>query len=639
MKKKIAVFANGWMNEYLTIVIDGMKKYMEEDNIDIFIFLNYAAYNETMENNAGEINIIRLPNLEDFDGVIVFGNIMNSEEAIELIKNRVKEVGIPAISLERDLYGMDYIGASNYPGMYELAEHLIVEHDVRNAVFLGGPRGNEESDERLRAVRDAFEKHGMELADEDIYYGDFSYVRSIEIAKQIMDNRTKRPQAIICANDYGAMGVIIALEEYKLEVPEDIIVTGFDYVNKGQIFSPSLTTVNRDWEKLGYQCMKHLIAKIRGDKIERKEMLSTSLYVGESCGCSRNHEGYEQRKRFCRNGFQNEMDNITFEWSINDMEQALADTNGLDKIYNTCATYFPKHRDLVGDNYYIIGEEEFSRGVMNNDIALRKTGYSKKMSVVLAMEHGEVKKYYDFQSNQLVPGYAPDDKSNHYFLFLPMHYRDNSFGYMIFKDNMTMLDNQLLFTWMSRVNQNLEKFRQNQKLDVLNKQLMELYTKDSLTGLYNRFGQECIGTPMFCKIRERGRNCLIMFADVNRMKNINDHYGHLQGDLALRAVANVLKESIREDWIGIRYGGDEFLIIGECENKEMADSVQARIENKLHNISSKMELPYELTVSVGYQLAEPTTKLSLIELIRKADEEMYIIKQHTYRNEMDNDKK
>ena len=72
MKKKVAVFANGWSNEYLELTIEGMRKRADEENIDLFVFVNYSAGEDDNErDNIGERGMFTLPNLSRFDGVAV----------------------------------------------------------------------------------------------------------------------------------------------------------------------------------------------------------------------------------------------------------------------------------------------------------------------------------------------------------------------------------------------------------------------------------------------------------------------------------------------------------------------------------------------------------------------------------------
>lgn len=462
MKRKIALFANGWNGEYLSIILSGIQQCALEENLDLFLFINYAAYSDSKENTRGENHIFHLPELSGFDGAVVFGNILHSEEAITLINKKIADAGIPAISLERELPNMDYIGACNYPGMYELAEHLMTKHSIKNAVYLGGPKEHAESKERLQAVRDAFQKYGTDIAEENIYYGDFSSAKAVELTKQIINEQKKLPDVIICANDYSAMGAVIALEQMEISVPERILVTGFDGVEMGQIFYPSITTVGREWDKMGYRCIRHLLKQINGQNVKSKEVLHTKFAKAESCGCGINRKNLNRRKCFCREGYQTDMENITFEWSINDMEQAFSDTNGIKKMDQTLETYFQQHSELTGEDFYMIFEEGFGMEDRGSK-AVSKSSYGEKMHVALAIEQGKIKKHAEFLSKQLVPGYNGKDDQSHIFAFLPMHYREKPFGYLVFKDNIKMISNQRMFTWMSRLNRELEWFRQREE--------------------------------------------------------------------------------------------------------------------------------------------------------------------------------
>ena len=94
-----------------------------------------------------------------------------------------------------------------------------------------------------------------------------------------------------------------------------------------------------------------------------------------------------------------------------------------------------------------------------------------------------------------------------------------------------------------------------------------------MTGLRNRTGFDALALPYLLDCQKQGKNSAIVFADVNKMKTINDMYGHLQGDLALCTVAEAIKKSLPRNWIAVRYGGDEFLMVGECSDTEEAEEI------------------------------------------------------------------
>ena len=76
MKKKIAVFTNGWNDEYLDFALEGIYDTASKHNIDVFVFLDYTSYEKSKENIIGELNILNLPDLSEFDGVLLLGNTL-----------------------------------------------------------------------------------------------------------------------------------------------------------------------------------------------------------------------------------------------------------------------------------------------------------------------------------------------------------------------------------------------------------------------------------------------------------------------------------------------------------------------------------------------------------------------------------
>ena len=67
MKRKVAAFANGWSDEYLMVAIEGIQRCARENDIDVYVFLEYASNNREDENVQGELNLLRLPTLSDYD--------------------------------------------------------------------------------------------------------------------------------------------------------------------------------------------------------------------------------------------------------------------------------------------------------------------------------------------------------------------------------------------------------------------------------------------------------------------------------------------------------------------------------------------------------------------------------------------
>jgi diguanylate cyclase (GGDEF)-like protein len=124
-----------------------------------------------------------------------------------------------------------------------------------------------------------------------------------------------------------------------------------------------------------------------------------------------------------------------------------------------------------------------------------------------------------------------------------------------------------------------------------------------------------------------------MFADINDLKLINDRYGHVFGDKAIITVSGGIKESIRNDnAIGIRYGGDEFLIIAANANRKYAEDIRRSIISYIEKENRLGINPVKFSVSIGYVLTDPKSDKSVTDYVDEADKLMYKIKNEYHRN-------
>ena len=100
-----------------------------------------------------------------------------------------------------------------------------------------------------------------------------------------------------------------------------------------------------------------------------------------------------------------------------------------------------------------------------------------------------------------------------------------------------------------------------------------------------------------------------MVTDINRMKVINDKHGHLQGDTAIKIVASVIKACIPKKWKAVRYGGDEYVTIGEYEPQVDMEVLTQKIADNVRKYAEDLSLPFNLSVSVGYVIIDPNNRL------------------------------
>lgn len=156
-----------------------------------------------------------------------------------------------------------------------------------------------------------------------------------------------------------------------------------------------------------------------------------------------------------------------------------------------------------------------------------------------------------------------------------------------------------------------------------NRRLKELSITDELTGLYNwRHFNERLAIEV-ARNKRQNHPLSLIFLDVDSLKSFNDNYGHSGGNDVLKAIAQSINKSIRENVdSAYRFGGDEFAIILPEVNSEQAVKIAERIVENLSRSNFA-------DISISFGIAELSSDMNSETLIRYADSAMYISKHKT----------
>ena len=157
-------------------------------------------------------------------------------------------------------------------------------------------------------------------------------------------------------------------------------------------------------------------------------------------------------------------------------------------------------------------------------------------------------------------------------------------------------------------------------------ELAQLALKDDLTGLHNRRGFLALAKQQLRLARTMKQQLLLFFADVDGLKQINDRFGHHEGDHALRRTADSFKKTFRESDITARLCGDEFVALMIESPKRNAETISRRLQLNLTRCAVK-EPRYRLSLSIGVARFDPQTASSLQELMSQADKALYAQKR------------
>uniref|UniRef100_A0A832ML96 Diguanylate cyclase n=1 Tax=Eiseniibacteriota bacterium TaxID=2212470 RepID=A0A832ML96_UNCEI len=153
--------------------------------------------------------------------------------------------------------------------------------------------------------------------------------------------------------------------------------------------------------------------------------------------------------------------------------------------------------------------------------------------------------------------------------------------------------------------------------------LRSLSLVDDLTGLYNRRGFLAFGQQQLRVADRTGRELTVVFADLNGLKEINDRFGHAEGDRAIVEAAGALRATFRRSDVIGRLGGDEFAALALETSPSTVARLELRLAERIAALNRVAERPWTLAMSIGRARYDPQHPCSMEELIARADEAMY----------------
>ena len=273
---------------YQSGVWDGIKKVSLEKNVNVVAFVGGSLEISPNDQYEPMRNILyEIPRTTKIDGIIISGS-MCSYVSKEKAEKFVRSYGsIPIVSMLVLSSKVPAAIIDNRHGMRELATHLVEEHKFTRFAFVSGPVSNPEAKDRIAVFKSTLEEHGIELAKENVFPGSFDRESGENAVKKIIEKHGREIpyDAIVCVDDETAFGVIAALKEFGLSVPQNVAVTGFDNTDESKFTFPQLTTVNQPLRKLGEEALNLLLEKLDGKDVSGGVMLKTEMVKRHSCGC------------------------------------------------------------------------------------------------------------------------------------------------------------------------------------------------------------------------------------------------------------------------------------------------------------------------------------------------------------------
>ncbi|MBM7489557.1 LacI family transcriptional regulator [Micromonospora luteifusca] len=214
------------------------------------------------------------------DGIAVIGGTI-SESALLRLATMVPVVVLAG----RGPDAVSSVSVDNAPAMTRLTRHLLVDHGLRHLAFVGNPDGSPDVSERWAGFREAYQELDLTPPAEPVRVA-MQQPDGVLAAERLLVGRTA-PQAVVCANDEIAIGVLVGALGRGLRVPDDLVITGFDDAPMAALVSPSLTTVRQPIRDLAAEAARQILNAAADPRAATPEtiVLPTEFVVRRSCGC------------------------------------------------------------------------------------------------------------------------------------------------------------------------------------------------------------------------------------------------------------------------------------------------------------------------------------------------------------------
>lgn len=560
-KKRVGFVVGNYHTDHPSRLVHTIWELLRDEDVELRVFLGTesASFMKdfTMRSNLFDYQYASLCGYSVYERtdllIISAGTLCIYQNDIPLDEFLRHTPDIPMILMETDRVqggGISLI-ADNTQGLAGCVEHLITVHGKTRIGYVSGPDNNKDAEERFEGYRRTLEKYGIPLREEYIAHGDYSE-HVDEIVEELLD-RAPELEAIVSANDEMAISIYRVCRRRGLTVGKDIAVTGFDDILMARYMEPPLTTARQDYDAFSRAAAESAMKLLNGRKA--KSMRIPVPFIKRcSCGCAPDPSDKKEQvisggqaewirdlqrsKEYQHNSWIGSLMNREMLLEVDKPKQFFASIGSFLAYLETSRSYLCLFEHPI----------EVKQGTILD--------FPEKICVCMKQE-GRGYEGYDWDEAPMMYRNSDDEGFFMPGSFMTFLLFDEEYQYGVL--NAAIEPEKIDFYYML----SLDIGTSLRYMDLWAKQkryrdeLQAMARTDSLTGLNNRAGVINVCEDMIGRRTRRGG---VIMADLDHLKQINDTFGHHEGDAALMAVADIFLEATgtgaRAEAAGAAAGGE-----------------------------------------------------------------------------------
>ena len=602
---KICAFVGDLYRDYSAGIVRTLRERALERGHHIDVYGNCSVPSGNPLHAVGLKSILSLPPLKEYDGIILCSDTLTQGDMDkELIENLISTQDLPpVVSIRSADEGFYNIVPDNRQIMHDVAEYVIKKCKTDDIGFVTGRDDLIDSAERRAGFEDAMHEAGLEIREDMIFHGNYWVTQGPQTADFFIREDGSLPEAIICSNDYMALTLMDELTYRGYKLPDDVMITGIDDIDAAEMHIPSLTTSNIPEETLANSAMDTLEKILNNEQVDFYINVPGKLVLRESTRDVEERDVFDAYRK------------------LDIIRKTAFDVTRRFVILS--ATY---EDSITPEAYHRITMEELQNLGFFRRCYLCYFRENDRTVFGFFEEDGEIHLGdIPFPDDRLLPNQFIETDSG-IRIFLPIYYKNEVYGYGAFDINPESKEfvNEKLEFILMLLGQTINRTKLYSKLFAVS-DVMDLYVRDSLTGLYNRRGFENNISNFFDKDKKRKIPLAVASIDMDGLKHINDTYGHAAGDEAIKAIAACIGKATNKKEFAARMGGDEFEVVLVLDSPGRIGQFIRTLRKLIKEANTVNHYPYLLSASIG--TCELTEWTNLLECMNKADKAMYLEKK------------
>ncbi len=635
-RKKVAVFSPNIYEPMTHAIQEGISKAALELGIKVIYFASFSdsfsnkIYDQYQHYDEGDTVSFEIPDLDDFDGIIRV-DLAYGPYTLKHLDARLESVTIPIVNVGGYDERYTNVVTNEHESFYNIVDHIIKEHGCRDIYHLAGLRERNFTQPRIDSYRKALEDNGIAYDPEKVFYGTLWHDCGDAALDYILPlcekNGKKYPDAIVCANDYSAVGLIDACHKRGIEVPGDLIVTGYDGLDEAKQGYPSITTGAQPFYKSGYESICCLLKMWEGDTERKDHLIPGELVLCQSCGC-KDMTSYNIED--IRSLYTRRLDRVAdLAQSTTSLILSVSSAKTMDECFREISKNSAIDSGFTAMLLCLAPHWEDQR-VVENDFSKQ----DEEMTVVAGFIGPDLVKHETFRKKDILPPDLLSDPKPYY--IFAIHHLQYYMGYLIVSPQNEAHEAIFMKSWIVNLASMLENWRIRHQLNLAVQRMENLYNRDMLTNLYNRHGYEMFFSEIFKECYEKNLPIGVMMIDMDDLKLVNDNYGHAEGDYSLCTIADGMRLSAINGEVCLRTGGDEFVVLARNYTEEKASIYVKSLCEYIQKCVLRDQKIYPLRVSTGICIKMPpqdcemnpaTIRAFSEEYFKIADAAMYEVKK------------